>query len=311
MYNAKDMKNLIKTFTEVLRDNVNYTFQGVDIEAFMESGDVDFVRQAVRKLQNNVIASIPNGIPVPKCSMYVSPIGEPEITMIHVSISNKVYAEKKFKYTFAATRGNTLSKLEDFFATTYVELIIDDVIGTNLQVVNQLLDSVVKDAGLEYSISIVPPVGNTGKKIVSLSDDEIVFVADEDRALALDDVTVFQEVSEDVSGEDLETAYNQIVEDLMGCQTVEQLIAKQGGLLVSYICDISKLVRPITLIKKVCTKDATKGKLRDDTVAYFSKGDVYSLVAKRGGHFEVVLSPFNVNTLRKEDFDVLEALNSL
>ena len=51
---------------------------------------------------------------------------------------------------------------------------------------------------------------------------------------------------------------------------------------------------------EACIKD-TDGK-------YYYVNDIFALVARRDGHFEVILAPFDVNTLRKVDVDILKEI---
>lgn len=77
---------------------------------------------------------------------------------------------------------------------------------------------------------------------------------------------------------------------------------------MAYICDISKRLKPLTLIKKICSKNIEKLRGSKDAVAYYFEDDVFALVERRDGNFTVVLSPFDVKTLRRVDVDVLKGI---
>lgn len=190
----------------------------------------------------------------------------------------------------------------------YADLITDEMIEENLKIVNDVLEEVVNKAGVSYEISVVSPVGQQGKVLSSILDDKVVFVADTERAFELEDIMALQEPDEDITEDMIASAIEDEVNIVSGCQTPEQLVAKHGGMLVSYVCNINKQIRPMTLIKKVCSKDVMRVKGQNDTFAYYNNGEVFALLYRRDGEFEIALSPFDMKTLRKADFDVLGAI---
>lgn len=311
MYNLQDKNNFISTFAETVMENKKRNLANLDLIGFMKQDKVDLVRSSIEKIQANIISAIPTELSIPKVSLYITPTGtEEEITVISVTVTNKLKSNKKFKYTCKATQVDPITTLVEFFLGIYETLVVDEMKEANLVKVNEVIKEAVENAGLNYEVSITTDLGNKGKKISYLGDDAIVFVCDEERIFETDDILVLQEVQEDglITEEHIEKAKAQLVEDFGKAQTPEQLIQLHGGVIAGYFCDISKHVKPMTLVKKVYNKNVLKVTGNKDTYAYFMQDNVFAVVAKREGEFEVVLSPFDIETFRKVDFDVLGAI---
>lgn len=312
MFNVKMKEEVLAQFKENIKLNREANCSDIDLGKYMTEGNVSLVRDCVTKVKDNVVASVPATINIPRVSLYVRATGndQEKISLVMVSVTNVLSSAKKFKFSLSLANRNATEIAFDFFETVYEQLITDTMIAENLEKVNEVLAKATEEAGLGYTIKVVTPMGNDGKKISFMSDEEIDFVADADRALSLDDVLVLQEPHGLVTEEMIEGAFKVEVEGLAEAQTPEQLVAKHGGLLVQYVCDVSKLVKPITLIKKVCNRNIANTRGNKDCIMYYSKDKVYALVAKRDGQLEVILSPFDTETLRKVDVDVLAGVQA-
>lgn len=308
MYTIAKKDEILNGYLKFVKEGFEEHKETYTLDEAMKAGDVDRVRTIIKGIQNNAISSIPTGLPIPKASLYVNPIGENEITIINITLSNKINSSKSFKFSYVATRNNTLQTVYEFISQVYLELLEDIMVEANLEIVNSILADAVKDADVPYTVSVISPLNNGGKKIASITDDSIVFVADSSKILDIEDLLILQEPDELISEEQIEAAKSAIVNELATAQTPEELVGIYGGMLVSYVCNINKRVKPITLIKKVCSKKAASLHAKKEEIGYYNDNGVYSLVARRDGHFEVVLSPFDVETLRKVDFDVISAL---
>lgn len=309
MFNVEKKEEILAAFASMVEEGFNENSHNYNIEEAMDKDDVDRVREIVRAIQANVIACIPTGMAIPKASMYVSPLGEEgAISIVTVTISNRVNSDKDFKFTYTATKANAAKKISDFIQDVYNGLLVDIMIDENLEQVNEALSDAAKAAGIPYSVRVISPLGQNGRKIAYMSDDELVFVADEARALALDDILVFHDPDEFITQERIDSAKEDLANDLAKAQTTEELVGHHGGMLIHYVSDISNRVKPMTLISKICNKNALKLRGAKDSIAYYKEGNVFALVARRDGHFEVLLSPFDTETLNKVNFDVLKAL---
>lgn len=310
MITAEEKNSLVQEFHNASKEMFESVKENCKLRCAMEADDVDDARDIIKRIQNVMVANIPEGLSVPKTSLYVSPVGNEGISLINIALVNKMSAQKTFKYAITVTRDNAEEKVFDFMLSAYTALIIDELVNENLKKVNDVLTQAVAESGIDYGIKIVSSLGNEGKKIASMSDDEIVFVADETRVFSLENIIVLLDgATELISEETIQKHYNSIVEELATAQTPEQLVGIHGGALVAHVCDISKRLKPMTLIKKVCSKNVDRLRGDKDTIAYYSKDDVYSLIARREGNFEVILSPFDTKTLRKVDVDVLKAIS--
>lgn len=313
MYSVEDKATIVTSFTEAAASNIDVNMTD-DIGGFMDKGAVDLVKDCIIKFQNNIITAVPEAVPVPAVSLYQSPLstsGDGAIDIISLSLSNRINSVKKFKYTVRVTKNNIIQQLKDFFIPAYTELIISSMVESNLERVNDILGQAVEEAGVPYKVAFTSELGNEGKKLATLLDDEVVFVADEDRALSLDSLMIMRVPDEDemITEDMIQNAYSALVSEIQECQTVEQLVANPGAF-IRYVADISKHVKPSTIIKGICGKNVEKLTGNKDALAYYLRDNVFALVAKRSGNLEVVLSPFDLSTMRKVDVDVLKEISA-
>lgn len=306
MLNLKDKESILAEFKENIAANREANCGDIDLDKFMKEGKAELVKDCIIKVKNNVVASVPAGVDIPRVSLYTRATGdEGAISLVLVTITNVLSSAKKFKFSLSLADRNATEVAFDFFENVYAQLIEDMMIEDNLEVVNEVLARATKEAGLGYTVKVVSPMGNEGKKIAFMSDDEIDFVADAERALSLDEILVLLQPGGLITEEMIEDAFKVEVNGLAEAQTPEQLVAAHGGLLVQYVCDISKLVKPMTLIKKISNKNLKSMRGNKDCIMYYMEKKVFALVAKREGNLEVILSPFDTDTLRKVDVDVL------
>lgn len=295
--------------------NANASFESVlpqlGIDEAMKRGDANATREGVKNIQNILISVIPEGVAVPKATLHVSASstsGTDEITVVNISLSNSLKSLKKFKFTSVIVGTDIARKVYGFLHNIYTLLIDDEMIDANLEHVNHVLSQAVAEAGLQYAVSVVSPLGNESKKVAYLADDEVQFVADADRVFSISDMVIFSEPNEFISEKKIQETYGKMVNALSKAQTPVQLVAMYGGSFVSFICDISNRLKPQTIINKVCNKNSKALIGNKDAIAYFKDGDVFSIVSRRDGEFEVLLSPINITTLEPVDYDVLKAL---
>lgn len=311
MFNLETKESILAQFKENIQINKEANCGDIDLGKYMGNGNVDLVRDCITKVKDNVVAAVPAGVTIPRVSLYCRPTnGEEGISLVLVTITNVLSSNKKFKFSLSLSNRNATEVAFDFFTGVYEQLIVDAMIESNLEKVNEVLKKAAEEAGLGYTVKVVSPMSNEGKKISFMSDEEICFVADEDRALSLDDVLVLQQPEGLVTEEMIAEAFKVESVNLAEAQTPEQLVAKHGGLLVQYVCDVSKLVKPMTLIKKVCNKNLKNMRGNKDCIMYYMEDNVFALVAKRDGNMEVLLSPFDTKTLRKVDLDVLAGIGA-
>lgn len=328
MINADVKERVMNTLTTEVEDRRTRVLADLDLKGFMKSGALDLVKQSVEKIRANVIASIPEGVAVPGTSLYVSCTGSGDnlISVVNISLNNKIKSEKKFKYSMSFTEDDIVNKILDFFVEAYTQLIVDDMAEQNVAELNKVLKEVTKSAGLDYSVSLATVIGGSDSKIGYISDDEVVFNVDLNRIFGVDKVTAdmksiasednryliamltVREPDESCPVEAIEEAKGMIAESISAAQTPVQLVAQRGGEFIAYFCGINNNMKPINLIKKVCNRDIKKISGSKDAIGYYADEKIYSLIAKRDGNYEVILSPFDTETFRAVDMDVIKAI---
>lgn len=309
MFSEKDRVELLEGFRNMVKENVDSTCSDIDLVKFMKEDKTDVIRNSILKIQSNIIASLPTSFEVPKVSLHITMSGKDAVDVVTISMSNKFTAVKKFKFQHTITKHNADTKsVVNMMLKVYESMLVDAMIDQNLEVLNNLYKKLVKNAGLSYEIRMVSPFEYGKKKLAMISDDEVVFVIDEDRAFGMHDLLILC-TPDDVVSED---AINEVIEietkELAKCQTAEQLVAAHGGSVIMYLSDINKQVKPMTLIRKVSSYNVETLRGTKDVLAYYEKDGIFALVARKDGEFEVVLSPFNTSTLERVDFDVLKAI---
>lgn len=306
MYNVNQKTEIVNTFTENADDNIKQIQMLGSLKESMEIDDAEMAKLLINKLADAIRAAVPEGIDVPDVTLYTSMSGtDSVIRVIDLIVRNKYSSTYEFKFKKQFVLCDTVFEdIADFLKCSYVELVTDVLVNANLDVVNSKLEEICKEAKNDFKVAIVSPLSHKGKKIVSITDKEVTFVADEERVLDLDDILVFCEPSELVTEEMIAKALEDEVALYAQAQTTPQFVGVHDPL-VEYICGISKLVKPFTLIKKVYSKNVAKLRGNKETLAYWHEGELYSVLSVNADGKEVVLKPFSTNTLEVADVDVL------
>lgn len=305
MYNNQKRNELVEQFIENVNLNVRYLKEFCDLHGAMKRGDSTSVKNLIGETARVFSAAVPEEVDIPEVSVFSTMSGDEGISLINLALRNRYSSE----YTFKIKNQFVISEdvfevFLDFFKCSYTELINYTLVRDNLVKVNAKLKEIITAAGNTFKVTIVPPLGNEGKKIIKITDDEIVYVADEDKALALDDILVFSEPSELVTEDIIKQGFEGEVANFAQAQTTPQFIGVSDPL-IGYICDISKLVKPYTLIKKVYSKNVKRLRSNKETFAYYLEDKVFAVVLVNEDGKEVALKPFNIDTLEVVDVDVL------
>ena len=312
MINTEKKLELMKQFEEGIKANVSANLSELNLVGFCGAGKMDLVKEAVEKIRANIISAVPTGYPIPKASLYVNGTGNgSNVTVISITLTNGWKDTQEFKFSNQFPVGeNIVTVITAFFQAAYEKLFMDVLADENLKVINDMFEDFCKKAGLGYTVKVVSPLNQDGKKIAYIADDAIEFVADEDRLFNIDDILVFQDADALITEEQIEAAKQPLIDELGLAQTTVQLVGAHGGSLIKYLCGIGTQVKAITLIRKVNNKNAERLTGKKDSVAYYEKDGVYSVVARRDGKFEVLLKPFDVKTLANVDVDVVKELTA-
>ena len=306
MYSVEEKKNLLSDFIARADESLGVAGMFGDIQEAMRACDGAKVKYLVKKAVESITSAIPEGINVADAALYVNQSEfDGVIKLVDVTIRNKYSSDYKFKFKRQLVLSdNVVGELNDFLKCTYSELITDALVNANLVEVNEKLAEIGEKAGIGYTVKVVSPIVGEGKKIASITDTEVAFVADETRILSMSDILVFCKPSELVSEEQIQEGFDAAVARFAQAQTTAQFVGIHEPL-VGYICDISKLVKAITLIKKVYSKNVKKLRSDKETLAYYLEDGVYSVISVNADGKEVVLQPFNTETLEVVDVDVL------
>ena len=106
MYLKKDVTNVLNQFMENVEAKVEECCTE-DVLALMEVDDSTLIKEYVDKVQNVIISAIPEGVAVPKMSVYVTATGSKGIEVISLSLTNKIKATSKFKFSHVITKVDT------------------------------------------------------------------------------------------------------------------------------------------------------------------------------------------------------------
>lgn len=306
MYNVERKNELLSNFIESADESLKVAGMFGNVQEAMNASDAAKVKFLIKKVTDAVAGVVPKGITLAETSLYVNQSEyDGVIKLVDVTIRNKYSSDYKFKFKKQLVLSDDVdAELHDFLKCAYSELITDALINANLEEVNAKLAEISEAAGNTFKVKIVSSIVGAGKKIAGITDDEVVFVADDSRILAMDDILVFCEPTELISEEQIKEGFDAAVSRFAQAQTTAQFVGLHEPL-VGYICDISKLVKAITLIKKVYSKNVKKLRSDKDTLAYYLEDGVFSVISVNADGKEVVLQPINTETLEVVDVDVL------
>jgi hypothetical protein len=310
--NANERNSIVALFNQQVDKEFAERKALFGIKQGMISGNSTAVRNGVSDIRDMVISAIPSIVPVCKAHCYTacfaSENGE-SIVSITVTIGSRQESKVDFKYSASIVGDNPEQKVFTFIKSIYSELIINGLAQINVDKVNAVLAKASADASLPYSVRLVTPLGRNGKRISYLSDDEVVFVADLDRLFNIDNMVVFMDgENEYVDQKTIESVYGKLVDFFIKAQTTVQLVAMHGGDLLSLLCNISKRLKPMTLISKVYSKNVMAMKSGQRGIGFFKNDSVFAVVAKNEDSAEVILKPIDINTLEPVEYDVLSAM---
>lgn len=313
MYTQSNREELLKEFEQRAEEGFASLKARLCISQAMKESNAIAVREGVNLIKNLLISVIPRGIAIPKAYLYITSLSGDgnAISMVTITVSNRAGATKEFRFNTTVLGEDVEQKVFSFLKSVYMTLVEDEIAQVNVDHVNNVIGQAVAEAGLDYSIRIVTPLGNNGKKIAYLADDEVVFVADSHRLFDIDGMIIFMtEATEFISEERIQETYSKLVDALAKSQTPVQLVASHGGDLISMLCDISKRIKPMTIVSKVYAKNILAIKPNKDGIGYYNKNGVFAVVSRKGGSLELVMKPINAQTMEPVEFDVLGAVEA-
>lgn len=313
-YNRADRERVLREFNARADEGFAELKGKLSFESFMKSGSKALIRNSVNTIKNLLISVIPTGVAVPQPCLYTTALSgneSEEVSVISLTVSNSTGDPQDYVFKTSVLGSDVADKVFQYLKSVYATLVENEMAKENLSVVNEVFKEAAKEAQLPYSIRFVPPLGARDKKISYISDDSVVFVADGTRLFDLDGIIIFmEEPTELVSEQRIQETFVKLCGTLAKAQTTAELVSMHGGDLISLICDISKRVKPMTLISQVYAKNVLLMRGNKDGIGYYNKDGIFAAVARRNGMLEVILNPISVSTLEPVDFDVLGAIEA-
>lgn len=313
MYNQIQCAEIIGEFNNSANERFQSLRGNLKFAEAMQSGNSSEVSKFVNIVKDLLISVIPEGLPIPKAYMYVSSMSNNDevISIVNITVSNKSSSAKEFRFSTSIIGDDIADKVFNFLKPVYVSLLEDAMAQENVDVVNNVVSQAAEEAGLGYKINFVTPLVGKGRKIIQLTDEEITLVCDMDRLMNIDSMVIFQsETSEGITEEYIQETYTSLCNALAQAQTPVQLVEMHGGELISLLCDLSKRVKPMTLISKVYNKNILTMRGNKDGIGYYNKDNIFAVVNRKCGALEVLLNPISTKTLEPVEFDVIDAISN-
>ena len=229
----------------------------------------------------------------------------------------------KLKSTYKYRKDAVVALDEDFIINAgkvYIDALFDmfhiDEAMQNVEALNTKIAGIIEENEIPYSFSFVVDA-NSSATVLSVNDNEVVFNASITRAQDIASLAIFREGSE-YNNLIRQEATDNLVAALKSIQTPVQLI-KGNVALIKEVTGVSTKKRASKLIRDSYHRQAKfLGKVKtgvgyfDETVKINGEDvEVFALVSKaEDGTIALVLSPFDVKTLYKVDYDVVEAVKA-
>lgn len=229
----------------------------------------------------------------------------------------------KLKSTYKYRKDVTVALDEEFIENVgkaYIDALFDmfyiDEATQNVEALNAKIASIIEENEIPYSFSFAVDANSTAI-VLSVNDNEVVFNASIPRAHDIASLPIFKS-GDEYNDLICKEATDNLVEALKSIQTPVQLI-KGGVDIIKEVTGVSTKKRASKLIRdsyhrqaKFLCKVKTGVGYYNETVNINGEDvEVFALVSKaEDGTIALVLSPFDVKTLSKVDYDVVEAVKA-
>lgn len=277
---------------------------------------INTVTELIDGIETGVKAPNVDGVKLPA---YLSKVtyeadGSSEVT---ITVRTKLKSDYKYR------KDAVVALDEDFIVNAgkvYIDALFDmfhiDEAMQNIEALNAKIAGIIEENEIPYSFSFVVDA-NSSATVLSVNDNEVVFNASITRAQDIASLAIFREGSE-YNNLIRQEATDNLVAALKSIQTPVQLI-KGNVALIKEVTGVSTKKRASKLIRDSYHRQAKfLGKVKtgvgyfDETVKINGEDvEVFALVSKaEDGTIALVLSPFDVKTLYKVDYDVVEAVKA-
>lgn len=256
-----------------------------------------------------------DGIGLPAFISKLSLESDAGVRTLNISIRSKLKAAYKFiRERAIAISDNIIEDIATFYIDALFEMFYLDAAHCNVMALNEKIATLVAENEIPYSVVFV--VSDTAKTIVSsISDTCLELNASISEAHDLSSLGLFFEGSEYNDMVAAESA-KKLVDELKAVQTPVQFL-KSNNDLIKKLTGVSTKKRANKLIREIHHRKAENLASVKQGVGYYNaeveiageKVEIFALVEKaEDGTKTVVLSPFNIKTLEKVDFDVLAVI---
>ena len=296
-----------------LESNQKATVKGV---AKKKNEDVVTVAsQLVTSVETIIKGIFFEGVGLPAFISKISLESDENSRTLNISIRSKLKSAYKFVRERAiAISDNLIEDIATFYIDALFEMFYLDEAHANVTALNEKIANLVAENEVPYSVVFV--VSDTAKTIVnSISDTCLELNASISEAHDLSSLGLFFEGSEYNDMVAAEAA-KKLVDELKAVQTPVQFL-KSNNDLIKKLTGVSTKKRANKLIREIHHRKAENLGTVKQGVGYYNAEvevagetiEIFALIEKaEDGTKTVVLSPFNVKTLEKVDYDVLAAI---
>lgn len=305
---ANAMEALVK-----LESNQKATVKGIAKKKTEDATAI--VSQIISGVETIIKGTFFEGVSLPAFISKVSVETDGDARVINISLRSKLKAAYKFsRVRTVALSDNIIEDIATFYIDALFEMFYLDEAHTNVTALNDKIATLVAENEIPYSVVFV--VSDAAQTIVSsISDTRLELNASISEAHDISSLGLFFEGSE-YNDMVAETATKKLVDELKAVQTPVQFL-KSNNDLIKKLTGVSTKKRANKLIREIHHRKAENLGSVKQGVGYYNAEveiagetvEIFALVEKaEDGTKTVVLSPFNVKTLEKIDFDVLAAV---
>lgn len=299
-------------FSEKFHDVVSNIDSADFAELYRESNSTA-IKELVEKTKSAAISALPEGTAIIPVSVRVSFSENENGQLLPVKV--KVYAANNSRAKFTAElllgSGETSTAITTFFEEVYVSLIKLSAEWANTAVLNELVAKILETAELPWGIEF-EVTQNEGPAVLSISDELIVLSVNKDQIFDLDELVLFQDPADGVFSQELwDKIFAAEVAAARRAETTVGLLQKGKQIpIVKYFWNLNR-TRIITVLKK--TAKVTPERLpqyKKATDFHYQDNGVFAILHKdEDNNISVNLSPIDVETLERVEFDVLSAVS--
>lgn len=299
----------IKEFAEVRATDVASI-----AEKSVEDG-LEVVMKIVTGVETMFKAANIDGVGLPAFLSKVTTTSTDHVTSIHLRVSSKLRAEIKNRMDADIdVDKDFVYNVADVYEKVLYDLFYAEVANENVKELNaRIADLIIKNE-IPYSFEFAVRL-DTDAPVLSVTDNNIVFNASIKNALDISSNAMF--MSGDAYFDMIrDEAEANLVEALKGIATPVQLI-KSNVKLIRELTNLATKKRASKIIRMSYHRQAKYLNAVNAGVGYFNETvdingeetEVFALVEKsEDGSLATILSPFNIKTLMKVDYDVIGAL---